>query len=154
MTIEKERAHRDHCSLSTTKIIMITLVSVPLDGVAKQRSAELRHEGQGGRRVTEHEDSVYASLTQSKEEIAFMEISDAEAGRWSVRSIRVAIGCIRKLEGPHGIASLIGSSTGAQEVDYSRDRSTSVVKSQTDLCSRRRMSGRMTVHGSCRTLKL
>ena len=28
---------------------------MPQVGVAKQRSAELRHEGQGGRRVTEHE---------------------------------------------------------------------------------------------------
>ena len=51
---EKERANRDHCSLSTMKIIKNTLVSVPRDDVAKQRSGELRHE-QGGRRVAEHE---------------------------------------------------------------------------------------------------
>ena len=33
-------------------------------------------------------DSVYASLTQSKEELASMVISDAETGRLSVRCIR------------------------------------------------------------------
>ena len=52
---EKERANRDHWSLSTTKIMKNTLVSMQRDDVAKQRSGELRHEGQEGRRVTEHE---------------------------------------------------------------------------------------------------
>ena len=66
----KERANRDHRSLSTTKIVKNTLVvSVPRDDVAKQSS---------GVRNTEH--SVYASLTQSKEELASMVISDAETG--------------------------------------------------------------------------
>ena len=54
MTKELGTAHRQEKE-RTTKIIKNTLVSVPRDDEAKQRSGELRHEGQGGRSGTEHE---------------------------------------------------------------------------------------------------
>ena len=82
VTRELETAHRrekERANGGTTKIIKYTLVSVPQEDVAKQCSGELRHEGQGGRRVTEHE-GLRASLSQSKEELASMLISDTETG--------------------------------------------------------------------------
>ena len=79
---EKERANRDHRSLSTTKIIKNTLVSVPRDDVAKQRAlASCAMKDKEVEQLRHTKDSVSASLNQSKEQLSSTVIGDAETGR-------------------------------------------------------------------------
>ena len=117
-----------HEDVSTTKIIKKTLFSLPHDGVVKQRSAELCHEGQGGRRVREHEGLRLCEF-DPVEGGACIHGDQRRRDRKVISPLhqRVVVDCIRKLEGPHDIASLIGSSTsstGAQRRQYTHQHCT------------------------------
>ena len=89
-----------HEDASTTKIIKKTLVSVPQDCMAKQRSGELRHEGQGGQRVAEHEGRRLCEL-DPVEGGAGIHGDQPRRDRKVTSPLhqRVAIDCVRKLEG-------------------------------------------------------
>ena len=79
MTREKELANRDHRCLSITKIIKNTLFSVPPGPNNALPTCAMKDKEVEESRNTK--DSVCTSLTQSKEKIVSMVISDAETAR-------------------------------------------------------------------------
>ena len=92
---EKQRANRDHCSLSTTKIIKNSLVSVPRDDVAKQRAlASCAMKDKEVEKSRNTKDSVSASFTQSKEQLG-MHGDQRRRDRKVISRIRVDVKVLR-----------------------------------------------------------